>query len=114
MCAGPRRNLKFSEAVTGVAIRIGKALHCSVKRFKISCPLDRKAATIAAIQSEPEVAVKPRYSYAAVQCGVWRCSLLCRVCALRKLPFLGTPEFRKTGPSAISCSAAIRSPCTPI
>src|SRR6266478_2907595 len=42
-----------------------------VKRSKISYPLDRKAATIAAIKSQSEVAVKPRHPDPAVAAVVW-------------------------------------------
>jgi hypothetical protein len=42
-----------------------------VKRSKISYPLDRKAATIAAIESQSEVAVKPRHHDPVVAAAVW-------------------------------------------
>jgi hypothetical protein len=59
--------------ITGVACRIGKSLRKRVERFKISYPLDWKAATIVAIESQSEVAVKPKHPYAT---AVWWVALL--------------------------------------
>jgi hypothetical protein len=66
--------------VTGVARRIGKSLRKKKdERSKISYSADRKAATIAAIQSQSEVGVKPRHPGAAVVAGVWCVALFALV-----------------------------------
>src|SRR5580698_922688 len=69
-CRESRVLASDSGKVTVVAHRIGKFVHTRSEPSKISYPpIERKASTMAAIQSQSEVVVKPKHLYDVV--AVW-------------------------------------------